>query len=167
MLLMNDSERTRSPHPLGHRTTYLRECELISDSVKGNYFLCDEFSSCSDSYQRTGSSSLSTRIKAKLRGKYDTCPALKAWLESTKWEQGQITPNKTWSNCDLPSPPTKRTSTRFYIHAYPVFENASTNCQFPKSVRFILIFVFTREVWFRESPPDPLNHRIRSYNLII
>jgi hypothetical protein len=77
--LMTDSERTRYIYPLNHRTPYQRECELISDSVIGEFFLCDEFNSCSD--QRTGSSSLSTIflfIKAKLRGEYDTYPSLKA-----------------------------------------------------------------------------------------
>lgn len=39
MLLMTDSERARSLYPLNHRTTYLRECELISDSVIGELFL--------------------------------------------------------------------------------------------------------------------------------
>jgi hypothetical protein len=38
MLLMTYSERAPSPHPLNHRTTYLRECELISDSVIGEFF---------------------------------------------------------------------------------------------------------------------------------
>jgi hypothetical protein len=48
MLLMTDSERTRYIYPLNHRTPYQRECELISDSVIGEFFLCDEFNSCSD-----------------------------------------------------------------------------------------------------------------------